>query len=316
MTSLELNNPFAIPNRVSFISGPNNLPFIQITNDSATALISLHGAQLLSYRPHHQVEDMLFVSEKSFYEDNKAIRGGIPVCWPWFGPDPKGLQRPNHGFVRNHLWSVIGAESTDNVTKITLQFTQNHKHETTWKRPFNLNLEFIVADTLTLNLTTYNTGDTAFSITQAFHTYFKVADIEKIRILGLENCLYFDKLDQGKEKIQTGTVNISEETDRIYEDVDSHVVLVDPAAQRTIEIVSQQCKTGVVWNPWQKPMLDLQMEDYRHFVCVETGNVAFDLITIPAGDKVSLSTTFKISPLAQANKMAACKDSQDMPCAC
>lgn len=240
---------------------------------------------------------MLFLSKKSLYEDGKAIRGGIPVCWPWFGPDPKGLLRPNHGFVRSHLWKVLRTENTDHETKVSLQFIESQKKDLTWKQPFALTLEFTIGVQLSLKLTTHNTGDKPFSITQAFHTYFRVGDISRVQVLGLEGCTYFDKLAQGTEKTQLGIVTVTEEVDRIYQDVNNHVCLNDPALNRRIEIVSQNCKTGVVWNPWQKTakkMADLGNQDYKHFVCVETGNIAFDLIQIPSGGKHSLLTTFNI----------------------
>jgi len=289
-----LNANFGIQDQVNFETGNGGLPFIHVQNQSASALISLYGGQILSFKPVDEKADMLFLSKKSFYGDGKAIRGGIPVCWPWFGPDPKGLQRPNHGFVRNHLWEVTGTLTTETETKISLQFTESLKHEKTWKQPFTLTLQFSIAKTLVIKLVTENTGEKPFSITQAFHTYFSIGDINQVQVLGLEGCTYFDKLDQGKEKMQTDIVTITDEIDRIYEDIDNHLVLNDPANNRRIEIASENCRTGVVWNPWQKAMVDLEEQDYQCFVCVETGNIAFDLVQIPPGGKNSLITSYKI----------------------
>lgn len=293
----QLNNDYRVADQLKFVTGKGGLPFIVIRNQSATALISLHGGQIVSYKPIAEEADMLFLSSKSSYEDGKAIRGGIPVCWPWFGPDPKGLQRPNHGFVRSHLWKVLSAATTDTETKVSLQFIESQKKEKTWKQPFTLKLEFTIGKTLGLEMISHNTGDSPFSITQAFHTYFQVGDINQVQVLGLAGCAYFDKLDQGKEKTQTGAVTIAEEVDRIYMNVDNLLTVIDPVFKRRIEIASQHCKTGVVWNPWQKTsrkMADLNNQDYKHFVCVETGNIAFDLIKIPPGGEHSLLTNFKI----------------------
>ena len=290
----QLNDNYGIQDQVNFKIGNGGFPFIQVRNQSASALISLYGGQILSFKPVDQIADMLFLSGKSLYQNGIAIRGGIPVCWPWFGPDPKGLQRPNHGFVRNQLWSVKTVSTTDSESKICLQFTEKHKNEKTWKKPFRLTLQFIIGKTLALKLTTYNPGDQAFSVTQAFHPYFNVADINRVQVLGLENSYYFDKLDQGREKTQSGIVTIGEETDRIYENINSRLLLNDPLYKRRIEIDSGNCKTGVVWNPWQKPMKDLDEQDYRRFVCVETGNIAFDLVQVPPGAEKSLLTTYKI----------------------
>jgi glucose-6-phosphate 1-epimerase len=290
----QLNANFGILGQIDFVNGHGNLPFIKVYNQTATALISLLGGQILSYKRINDADDMLFLSQKSLYEDGKAIRGGIPVCWPWFGPDPKGLHRPNHGFVRNHFWSVASVTSTTTETTINLLFSQAHKAESTWKQPFSLVLEFTIGETLGLKLTTHNLDNKPFAITQAFHTYFNVGDISKVRVLGLEGCTYYDKLDQGKKKTQQGIVTIIEAVDRIYEDVDNHVALIDTSLYRRVEIDSENCKTGVVWNPWTKTMPDLMPDDYQRFVCVETGNIAFDLIQIPPGGEHTLSTSFKI----------------------
>lgn len=294
MNIKQLNDSFGIKDQLNFVTGNGGLTFINVHNQSASGLISLYGGQILSFKPVDEMADMLFLSNNALYEDGKAIRGGIPVCWPWFGPDPQGMQRPNHGFVRNHFWTVTGSTTTDAETKITLKFTGNQQTEKTWQQPFTLTLKFIIAQTLNLSLTTENTGDKPFSITQAFHTYFNVGDINQVQVSGLEGCIYIDKLDQSKEEIQTGVVTVAEEVERIYENIDRHVVLNDPALNRRIEIVSENCKTNVVWNPWQKAMPDLEKLDYQRFLCIETGNIVFDPVQIPPGGKHNLATSFKI----------------------
>jgi glucose-6-phosphate 1-epimerase len=274
----QLNFSYGIQDHVNFKTSNGGFHFIHVLNQSASALVSLYGGQILSFKPTDGKFDMLFLSKKALFEEGEAIRGGIPVYWPWFGPNPKGLSRPNHGFVRNNLWTVIGTATTGAETKIRLLFSEKHKTEKTWKQPFALTLELCIGKTLSIKLITENTGDKPYSITQAFHNYFNIGDINQVQVLGLESCTYFDKLDQGKEKMQTGIVTIAEEVDRIYEDINHHLVLYDPSYKRQIEIVSQNCSSGVVWNPWHKPMLDLDRLDFRRFVCVETGNIAFYLV--------------------------------------
>lgn len=293
----QLSINYGIPDQLKFVEGEGGLPFIVIRNQNATALVSLHGGQILSFKPIDEDADMLFLSSKSSYGDGKAIRGGIPVCWPWFGPDPKGLQRPNHGFVRNHLWTMLNTATTDAETKVSLQFLESYKKEKTWQQPFALTFEITVGKTLSLKLTTRNTGDKAFSITQAFHSYFHVGDIAQVQVLGLEGGDYYDKLDQGTQKSQTGAVTITEEVDRIYTDVKNALIINDTAFNRRIQIASPGNETVVVWNPWaktSKKIADLKSQDYKHFICVETGNIAFDLINVPPGGGHSLLTNFKI----------------------
>lgn len=295
----QLNIEHGIADQLEFKSGEGGFPFIVIRNHSATALISLHGGQVLSFKPAHDDADLLFLSKKSAYAEGKAVRGGIPVCWPWFGPDPKGLQRPNHGFVRNHLWSVLKTSSTDSETTVSLLFMESYKKEKTWKQPFALTLEITIGKTLSLKLMTRNTGDKAFSITQAFHSYFQVGDIAQIGVSGLEGCEYYDKLDKGTQKFQSDRLVVAEEIDRIYTEVKNTVIINDPMLKRRIQISSPGNETVVVWNPWiksSKSIPDLKNQDYRHFICVETGNIAFDLINIPPDGEHSLYTDFKILP--------------------
>lgn len=298
MDSTQLNQQFGHPDVLQFTRGEGGFPFIRITNRQASALMSVYAAQVLSYQPVHEAENLLFLSPDSDYREGKAIRGGIPVCWPWFGPDPKGLQRPNHGFVRTHYWQVIATDTCNpDETSVTLMFKESAKKERTWQKPFTLTLTVTVGVTLSLTLTTQNTGEQKFSITQALHSYLHVSHIKHVQILGLENCEYFDKLDQGAQKLQTGPVIVTEEVDRIYSDVKNTLVIVDAAFKRRIAISSTSTKTAVVWNPWiksSKKMLDLGNSDYKHFICVEAGNIAFDLIEILPGEQYSLSATYTI----------------------
>ncbi|MDD5320363.1 MAG: D-hexose-6-phosphate mutarotase [Methylococcales bacterium] len=294
----QLNSAYGIANQLMFIEGKGNLPFIQISNRSATALISLYAGQVLSFQPAEEHEDMLFLSQKAYYEYGKAIRGGIPVCWPWFGEDSRDLQRPNHGFARNSLWTVLGTEAvTDLETKVKLGLIEANKNEKLWQQAFALELEISVGNSLTLELITRNTGNEMLSITQAFHTYFQVGDIKQVKVVGLENTRYFDKLEEGVQKAQIGAVTFSEEVDRIYTDVKNELIIGDSAFDRRIRISSSGSKTAVVWNPWLKTsatMADLEDDDYQRFLCVETGNVGNDIVQIPPGSKYSLLTRFQI----------------------
>ena len=298
MTIDQLNRIYGIPGQLKFIEGKGDFPFIRVRNRSATALISLYGGQVLSYQPANEDADMLFLSQKAYYDEGKAIRGGIPVCWPWFGADSSGLQQPNHGFVRNSLWTVLETEAaTDLETKVKLGLIADNKNEILWQHAFALELEISVGNCLTLELITHNTGNEMFSITQAFHTYFQVGDIKQVKVVGLENTRYFDKLDAGMQKAQIGAVTVSEEVDRIYTGVKNELIIDDSAFDRRIRISSTGSNTAVVWNPWlatSATMADLEDEDYQRFLCVEAGNVGNDVVEIPPGCKYSLLTRFQI----------------------
>jgi glucose-6-phosphate 1-epimerase len=295
----KLNIKYGIAGQLKFVMGDGGFPFILIRNRSATALISLYAGQVLSFLPTGEGEDLLFLSQKAYYDAGKAIRGGVPICWPWFGPDPKGLGRPSHGFVRNGLWAVSGTQAASEFeTKIKLRFLETEQSESFWQQPFSLDLEIFVGNTLTLELTTRNTGDKIFSITQAFHAYLHVGNINQMQILGLDGIKYTDNLDSHAQKLQIGAVTVTGEVERIYTNVRNELIIDDSVLNRQIRIASSSNKTAVVWNPWttkSEKLLDLENDGYQRFICVETGNVVSDVIEVPPANEYSLLTNFRIS---------------------
>ena len=263
----QLNIKYGIAGQLKFVKGSGGFPFILISNRSATALISLYAGQVLSFQPAGEGEDLLFQSQKAYYDAGKAIRGGIPICWPWFGTDPKDLNRPSHGFVRNGLWAVTGTQAASEFeTKVKLRFLETEQSESFWQQPFSLDLEISVGNTLTLELTTRNTGDKIFSITQAFHAYLHVGNINQMQILGLDGIEYTDYLDSHKQKLQMGAVTVTGEIERIYADVNNELIIDDSAFNRQIRFTSSSNKTTVVWNPWttkSEKLPDLENDGYQ-----------------------------------------------------
>ena len=182
-----LNAQHGLPGQLRFVAGPGDLPFIHIANVHAEAQVSVYGGQVLRFQPHETHRDLLFVSRQATYQTGKAIRGGVPVCWPWFGPDPQALGRPNHGLARTRLWSVADtAALPEGATRLTLVLTDTAETRTVWPHSFELRLEITVGATLRLSLTTRNTGDRPFAITQALHTYFAVGDVAQATVDGLD----------------------------------------------------------------------------------------------------------------------------------
>ncbi len=294
----KLNNDYAIAGQLTFIEGTGGLPMIQISNSKAKALVSIYAGQVLSYKPNNEPEDLMFLSEKAYYQAGKAIKGGAPICWPWFGADPEGLGRPGHGFVRNRLWNVVSTEiTTEGDIKITLGLIDTPETQEIWPHSFTFTQEITIGSSLNLELITSNTGTKPFTITQAFHTYFKIGDISQIHILGLEGCNYIDKIDNSSQKQQTGAITINTEVDRIYLDVQSMLVIDDAVLKRRIHITSKGNKTAVVWNPWKKvsaEMADLEDTDYQRLVCVETTNAANDVVEIAPNSSCSLEANYSI----------------------
>jgi glucose-6-phosphate 1-epimerase len=298
----QLNSDFGIAKQLEFINGDGDFPLIRISNRSADALISIYAAQVLSFQPVDESTDLLFLSPQSVYTEGQAIRGGIPVCWPWFGENTEGLQRVKHGFVRNHFWQVLETSSSDCETTVHLIFKENFRQEKNWQQPFSLVLKIIVGTTLQLNLTTYNTGNQAFTITQAFHSYFQVGDIHHVQILGLADCAYIDKLDSSNSKAQNGALVVNQEIDRIYAHPENQLLILDTKLNRGIQITANNTKTAVVWNPWvetTQKLPDLADNAYKSFVCVEVGNIAFDDIQVLPDTCHHLHANFEILPQPQ-----------------
>ena len=293
----QLNTDFGIEGQLKFVRGHGGLPFIEIKNKNATALISIYAAQVLSYQPIAAAEDLLFLSEQSCYEPGKAIRGGIPICWPWFGPDSQDVEGLSHGFVRNDFWAVIDVFAPSPYeTKVTLKFTSSNL---SWPYDYALELEISIGNELGLALLTRNLGDQAFTITQAFHSYFKIGNIDHVQVLGLEGSKYIDKCDDDAQKYQTDLLTINAEVDRIYNGLESTLIIEDAALKRRIEIRSSSHKSTVVWNPWlirSEKFEDLAPESYQSFLCLETGNIGSNDIELLPYSEYRFRSQFKIIP--------------------
>ena len=284
---------------ITRVAGNGGLPMINVSNDHADAVISVYAGQVLSFTPKGAA-DVLFVSDKAYYAEGKAIKGGGPICWPWFGADPEGKGRPAHGFMRNRMWSEWETrDNADGSTTVILGVESSPETLAIWPNAFRLAMEITVGKTLQLALVTRNTGDAAFTITQALHTYFAVGDIAQTTVTGLEGTQYLDKAADGNgvTKQQDGAISIASEVDRIYLGVPAEQAIVDGALNRTIRITSSGNKTAVVWNPWAKiaaGMADLQDDDYTRFVCVETTNAADDVVSVAAGSEFRLTAEYSV----------------------
>ena len=301
MSIEQLNTDYGIAGQLKFVEGKGGFPVIEIENTMAKALISVYGGQVLSFRPVTEAEDLMFLSNKAYYQEGKAIKGGIPLCWPWFGSDPESLGRSSHGFARNSFWTVLDTEITaGKETKVKLGLVDSAETRKIWPQAFNLTLEITVGNTLTLELVTYNTGEQALSITQALHTYFNVGDINQVKVLGLADTKYLDKVDNFQEKNQQGAITIAEEVDRIYMNVPKELVIEDASLGRKVRITSDGNKTAVVWNPWVEisaKSADLEDEDYHRFICVETANAAKDVIEILPKSEYRLLVNYGIEKI-------------------
>lgn len=293
-----LNNQFSIGNLVTFSEGKGKLTMIHVNTQHASAEISLYGAQILSYVPKGQ-HDILWMSKDSLFETGKAIRGGVPVCFPWFGPHADDKTKPQHGFARLQDWNVISVEeSSDELVIVTLSLHESPFSLELWPYTFKAIAEFSIGKTLEIKLTVTNTGKEAFEYSDALHTYFNISDITVINIEGLQNASYYEGFDMNLKKQETSQLTFSSETNRRYIDHSGDCIINDPGYNRKIRSGKTGSKVTVVWNPWEataKTMTDIHSGGYKTYVCAEPANAypGIDMINLAPGASHTLSTSME-----------------------
>jgi len=298
MDIAQANDEFGIPGVLQICAGKGGFPLIAVDNPHARAEICGHGGQILSYLPADEPADLLFVSRQARFQPGSAIKGGVPVCWPWFGPDPDAGGRPDHGFVRTADWQLLSTETMiDGSTRVRLGTRDNSETLSLWDRPFALEIEVTVGERLEIALMTRNTGDAPMTLTQGLHTYFKIGDIHRAQVLGLAGYDYIDKAADGRRATQSGPINFDEPVNRIYLDTVDDLIIDDPALGRRIHIEREGSRSTVVWNPWieqSRAMSDFGDDEYTGMVCVETTNAASDAVDIAPGASYRLASRYAI----------------------
>ena len=299
MTIQELNKQFSILNVLTFNEGKGGLSMININSRHASAVISLYGAQLLSYVPRGQ-KDILWMSEQSLFENGKAIRGGVPVCFPWFGPHVSDKTRPQHGFARLQEWNVISViESEDEIVTVTLSLQESPFSLEMWPHTFKAIAEFRIGKTLEIKFTVTNTGKETFEYSDALHTYFNISDISAINMEGLQNASYYEGFGMDLKTQQSQLLSFNSETNRRYIDHSGDCIINDPGYNRKIRSAKTGSKVTVVWNPWEataKTMTDIHPGGYKTYVCAEPANAypGIDMINLAPGESHTISTIIEI----------------------
>jgi len=287
MANLEsFNEKFGINGQVEFSTGKGDMPVVQISNELGEASVTLQGAHVLGFQASGEAP-LIWMSDEASYAPGKSLRGGVPVCWPWFGPHATDSSLPGHGPARTADWKPVASEAlSDGRTMVSFEMIETNKTREMCVHPLRVQLHVTVGSSLSLEMETTNPGDSTFTLGEALHTYFRVGDVRLAHIEGLNGCEYIDKMDGAARKTQNGPVTISEETDRIYLGTGSHAEIVDPNMGRKIVIQSSGSASTVVWNPWIETaakMGDLGPDGYLNMLCVETANAADDVIALAAG---------------------------------
>ena len=254
------------------------LDVLLIENENAVASVALYGAHVLSFTPKVDGRDRLWVSSESKLDGSKAIRGGIPVCWPWFaklhGQADDTL--PQHGFVRTQQWRLVAASSDGQVSKVVFEPTSVNGPG--FSHSCHLSLTVVVSESLTVSLKTENVGESPFSVGGALHTYFAVSDIHQANLSGLTSD-YIDSIDDRKIKDTPSPYTFTGETDRIHTETAKTSVIEDGEQKTTISHEGHD--SIVVWNPWKalsESMADMPDDGYLTMLCVETASTSLQAV--------------------------------------
>lgn len=270
---------------------------IDVKTPFSTASIALQGAHVLSWQPTGQ-KPVIWLSQAAKFAPGKSICGGVPICWPWFGPHATESSYPTHGFARTIPWLLLEAKKLpDGRVRLEFEPEWNETARAQWPHDACVRYRVTVGQELVAGLATTNNGNKSFILGQALHTYFAVGDVQRIEIAGLEGCTYIDKVDGDKRKKQKGRLTLDHEVNRIYLATTGCCGIIDPVLKRTILITSTGSRSTVVWNPGREKaemMGDFGRRGEKRMVCVETTNAADDVITLPPGETHRMSAQYRV----------------------
>jgi glucose-6-phosphate 1-epimerase len=268
---------------VCLVEEPNDYPVLVVDHPAVSGWIALNGAHVMEWIPSGHAP-VLYMSPTALLERGKAIRGGIPVCWPWFGPQADAA-KPMHGFARTSLWEIDRSDEDANGVGIVLRLADSAETRALWPHAFELRLHVSMGADLQVTLHAANTDDAPWSMTGALHTYLKVGDVREVGVHGLHGTQYVESRLSPEKRPQHGCVVFDQEVDRLYAS-DATLVVRDPALAREIIVEKAGSLATVVWNPWiekSKRLADLPDEAYPDFLCIEAANAGEDVVTVQPG---------------------------------
>lgn len=281
------------------VEGHGGLAKVEVTGGQSSGEIYLNGGQVTSWIPADG-GDVLFVSEQARWQPGRAIRGGIPICFPWFGAKSDDAQAPAHGFVRLREWRLDTIDTRDGDVTVVVRTASDSASRLLWPGEFDLSLAVTFGASLHLALTVINTGDRPVRCENALHTYFAIGDAHRLRVRGFDGVRYLDKAPGGSDATQRGDITFSAETDRIYLEPPAQASLLDPAMARRITISNAGARNAIVWNPWiakARALTDLGDDEWTRMVCVESGNVGSAAIALEPGQQHETRVTIGCTPL-------------------
>jgi glucose-6-phosphate 1-epimerase len=293
-----LNKRFGIEGAAQVVAGPGGLPVVRIETAAVKAEISLYGAQVLSWIPAGE-QEVLFLSSKSHWQQGKAIRGGIPVCFPWFGDKSDNRNAPKHGYARTREWRLDSMAALDDGSVTLVCVLENDAAgRALFPHAFVVAYRITAGPRLRLEFAVINTDSKPMRFEEALHTYFRVAEAKQACVRGLEGVTYRDKTDGFKEKRQEGKIIFGEEVDRVFLNASGTVEVEDGAQGRVQRIEKQNSESTIVWNPAARVaagMADFGYDEWHEMVCVEGANVGGAAVLLGPGEEHTMRITLSVA---------------------
>ena len=295
-----LNQKHAIENHVQLREIADGMIIAEVANQYALANIALQGAHVATFQPRGE-EPVIWLSPLAKFAPGKSIRGGVPICWPWFGPHQTDSKLPGHGFARTVPWELLDTKALeDGSTFLRFGLIENDTTRAQWPHPSTAQLEVTVGKALRVELVTANTGSAPFELSEALHTYLQISDVGNMTIRGLEGCEYIDKVGATARRTQQDGIVIESEVDRVYVNTAADCVIEDKGLKRAIRIHKEGSRSTVVWNPWTEKaekMGDFGPKLHRDMVCVESGNAMENAVTVAPGETHRLVAMYSVEKL-------------------
>ncbi len=283
----------------------------RVRTQEAELLVAQQGAQVLSYQRLGE-PPLIWLSDQAEFKPGQGVRGGVPVCWPWFGDlncNPPAVQAcfrqdrqivPAHGLVRTLDWQLLGVANEDQEVRLDFAFIPGEDDQPGWPQ-VSLKLRIRLNQRLHISLTSLNQGEQTLTISQALHSYFAVSDIHQVRLEGLDNSRYLETLEDWQERWQAGDLRFEGETDRLYLGIPTELSVLDQGWQRRIHLHSQGSRSAVVWNPWVDKARRLSQfadDAWQRMLCIETANVMEDVVSLAPGQSHTLAVSIWSEALA------------------
>jgi glucose-6-phosphate 1-epimerase len=281
----------------------NSQEYLEIDNPLGSGIIALQGAHVISWQPKFLTQPVLWLSSNARFVKGRSVRGGIPICWPWFGAHPTDSTFCMHGFARVIPWRVADVDATaTGATRIILEMMDTPEAKRQLSYPYALTATITIGRRLRIELATTNKADHPFVISEAFHSYLNISDIANVKVLGMQDCIYADKMLKYERHVEHHALTFDGgEFDRVYINHSDDCAVHDTGFNRIIHVSKSGSDTTVVWNPGAEKatgMSDMgEPDEWRKTVCVETTNALDNMVVINPGRTHVLSAEYFVETL-------------------